>query len=403
MPIFPMQHKNKTLGRRRLKSAATSTVASLLLVSSLVGTAYATPASDYQENFLQRQSLQDKIDANRSAITSVQKKKNELQTQYDDVAKQAAALQAEIAEQNQKISTLEQEIEISNQELDDKYAAYCNRVRNFEEYGTSNYWSIIFQSTSLTDLLGRIDFISEIMDYDQNAMDEIEKTIEDLNKKEEEVKQLREERTEANKKLEELQKQLGTQIKEQADEIAQYEAQNRSYTEEYANLIRQGFSMISNISGQSYNGSNDAVEVYKKYIVDSGEQTRNPLGSKIVEYTLQFNGGPYVWGGTSPSEGFDCSGLMYYVYAQFGYNIMRVAEDQYHDSGRYVDINHLQAGDMIFFHPKNGSASEISHVGMYICDGVFIHAASRASGIKISSLNDGYYASCYVGAKRVIP
>ena len=273
MPIFPMQHKNKTLGRRRLKSAATSTVASLLLVSSLVGTAYATPASDYQENFQQRQSLQDKIDANRSAITSVQKKKNELQTQYDDVAKQAAALQAEIAEQNQKISTLEQEIENSNQELDDKYAAYCNRVRNFEEYGTSNYWSIIFQSTSLTDLLGRIDFISEIMDYDQNAMDEIEKAIEDLNKKEEEVKQLREERTEANKKLEELQKQLGTQIKEQADEIAQYEAQNRSYTEEYANLIRQGFSMISNISGQSYNGSNDAVEVYKKYIVDSGEQS----------------------------------------------------------------------------------------------------------------------------------
>ena len=160
--------------------------------------------------------------------------------------------------------------------------------------------------------------------------------------------------------------------------------------------------MISSISGQSYNGSNDAVEVYKKYIVDSGEQQRNPLGSKIVEYTLQFNGGPYVWGGSTPEQGFDCSGLMYYVYVKFGYNIMRVAEDQYHDSGTYVDINHLQAGDMIFFHPQNGSASEISHVGMYICDGVFIHAASRASGIKISSLNDGYYSSVYVGAKRII-
>lgn len=388
--------------KKWVKKFTAGAVASLMVATTFVVPASATPASDYENNFQQRQELQQKIDANKTTIDNIQKEKSKLQTQYDDVTAQVKDLKEEIAKLDQQIAVLEDDIEISNQELDDKYDAYCNRVRNFEEYGTSNYWSIIFQSTSLTDLLGRIDFISEVMDYDQNTMDEIEKAIDELNQKETEVKSLKDERTEANNKLEELQKQLGVQIQERSAEIEKTEAQNKSYTDQYTELIRQGFSMISSISGQSYNGSNDAVEVYKKYIVDSGEQQRNPLGSKIVEYTLQFNGGPYVWGGSTPEQGFDCSGLMYYVYGKFGYNIMRVAEDQYHDSGTYVDINHLQAGDMIFFHPQNGSASEISHVGMYICDGVFIHAASRASGIKISSLNDGYYSSVYVGAKRII-
>ena len=388
--------------KKWVKKFTAGAVASLMVATTFVVPASATPASDYENNFQQRQELQQKIDANKATIDNIQKEKSKLQTQYDDVTAQVKDLKEEIAKLDQQIAVLENDIEISNQELDDKYDAYCNRVRNFEEYGTSNYWSIIFQSTSLTDLLGRIDFISEVMDYDQNTMDEIEKAIDELNQKETEVKSLKDERTEANNKLEELQKQLGVQIQERSAEIEKTEAQNKSYTDQYTELIRQGFSMISSISGQSYNGSNDAVEVYKKYIVDSGEQQRNPLGSKIVEYTLQFNGGPYVWGGSTPEQGFDCSGLMYYVYGKFGYNIMRVAEDQYHDSGTYVDINHLQAGDMIFFHPQNGYASEISHVGMYICDGVFIHAASRASGIKISSLNDGYYSSVYVGAKRII-
>ena len=388
--------------KKWVKKFTAGAVASLMVATTFVVPASATPASDYENNFQQRQELQQKIDANKTTIDNIQKEKSKLQTQYDDVTAQVKDLKEEIAKLDQQIAVLENDIEISNQELDDKYDAYCNRVRNFEEYGTSNYWSIIFQSTSLTDLLGRIDFISEVMDYDQNTMDEIEKAIDELNQKETEVKSLKDERTEANNKLEELQKQLGVQIQERSAEIEKAEAQNKSYTDQYTELIRQGFSMISSISGQSYNGSNDAVEVYKKYIVDSGEQQRNPLGSKIVEYTLQFNGGPYVWGGSTPEQGFDCSGLMYYVYGKFGYNIMRVAEDQYHDSGTYVDINHLQAGDMIFFHAQNGSASEISHVGMYICDGVFIHAASRASGIKISSLNDGYYSSVYVGAKRII-
>jgi cell wall-associated NlpC family hydrolase len=126
-----------------------------------------------------------------------------------------------------------------------------------------------------------------------------------------------------------------------------------------------------------------------------------PEGSAIVKYALQFLGMDYVWGGASPATGFDCSGMMYYVYGQFGYDICRTASYQYKYNGVSVNsIDDLQPGDLVFFH-HTGETS-VAHVGMYIGEGVFIHAASSKSGIKISSLYSNYYNSNYMGAKRIL-
>ena len=367
------------------------------------------------KNAQQRQELQRKMNANKTVIDGAQGQKYELQTQYNDIVQQASDLQAEIDDMDAEIQELSSEIEITEQELDDKYEAYCNRVRAFEEYGTSDYWAILFQSTSLTDLLGRWDFIREVMDHDQQEMNDIEKEMKELDEKKRDLEDLRADRNAAEEQLEDSLSQLGADIETKQSEITQYETENQAYLDEYQTLLQRSMALeaksnslvLTNsgmpyYSGSDYQGSKNSADVYQKYIVESGELTRNPLGSAIVKYTLQFNGGPYVWGGATPEQGFDCSGLMYYVYGKFGYNIMRVAEDQYHHSGKAVAFENLQAGDMIFFHPKNGSPTEISHVGMYICDGIFVHAASRASGIKISSLYSDYYSSVYVGAKRII-
>ena len=125
------------------------------------------------------------------------------------------------------------------------------------------------------------------------------------------------------------------------------------------------------------------------------------LGQQIADYTMQFEGYRYVYGGSSPSSGFDCSGLMYYVYAQFGYSIQRRASLQYAYNGVHVSKSELQPGDMIFF-AGDGPAYGVTHVGMYIGDGKFIHASTSSTGVIVSDLNSSYYTRVYYGAKRVV-
>lgn len=129
---------------------------------------------------------------------------------------------------------------------------------------------------------------------------------------------------------------------------------------------------------------------YEEPSYDSGSS------SSIVSVAEQYMGVPYVWGGTSPS-GFDCSGFTQYVFRQCGYSINRTADAQY-SNGSYVSYDSLQAGDLVFF-ANTYSASGITHVGIYIGGGEFIHAAN--GGVKISSLSESYYSSRYYGARRI--
>ena len=121
------------------------------------------------------------------------------------------------------------------------------------------------------------------------------------------------------------------------------------------------------------------------------------LGREIADYALQFVGYPYTWGGRSPDTGFDCSGLMYYVYQQFGYTLNRIAEDQARN-GVHVDPSELQPGDLLCFY---SGGSYIGHVGMYIGNNQFVHAANSNMGVIISDLS-GYYSSRGYEARRII-
>lgn len=122
------------------------------------------------------------------------------------------------------------------------------------------------------------------------------------------------------------------------------------------------------------------------------------IGQQMVDYAYNFLGVPYVWGGTSPS-GFDCSGYTQYVCRQFGYTINRVAASQL-DNGYSVSMSQLQPGDLVFFANTYASNEAATHVGFYVGNGNFIHAAS--GGVKVTALSDSYYASRYVGARRIV-
>lgn len=121
------------------------------------------------------------------------------------------------------------------------------------------------------------------------------------------------------------------------------------------------------------------------------------LGQQIVDYAMQYLGCPYVYGGNGPSS-FDCSGFTSYVYRHFGYTINRTASTQL-SNGISVSQSELQPGDLVFFRANTTKAA--SHVGIYIGNGMFIHASTNTYTVKTDSLYSNWYSSVYVGARRI--
>lgn len=120
--------------------------------------------------------------------------------------------------------------------------------------------------------------------------------------------------------------------------------------------------------------------------------------TKIVEYAMTFIGTRYVYGGASPSTGFDCSGFTQYVFKNFGYSLNRSSAAQI-KNGTSISKDELRPGDLVFF-SRAGYA--VGHVGIYVGDNNFIHAPSTGDYVKISSLDEAYYLTRYVGARRIV-
>ena len=115
----------------------------------------------------------------------------------------------------------------------------------------------------------------------------------------------------------------------------------------------------------------------------SGSSTKQSRRSQLVNYALQFVGNRYVWGGTSLTNGADCSGFTQSVLRNFGISVPRVSREQA-NTGKGIKSSDMRPGDLIFYTNSKGT---INHVAMYIGNGQIVHAASRRSGIKISTWN----------------
>ena len=164
----------------------------------------------------------------------------------------------------------------------------------------------------------------------------------------------------------------------------------------YSSFVQEGSLSIegSSVTGSAYAvpGSSASDKLSTELTGSSYEK-----GQQIAQYALQFVGYNYSWGGKDPSTGFDCSGLVYYVYSQFGYTLNRVAQDQALN-GVAVNINDLQPGDILCFY---SGTSYIGHVGIYIGDGKFVHAQNSVTGVVITDLG-GHYGERGFEARRIV-
>jgi cell wall-associated NlpC family hydrolase len=148
-----------------------------------------------------------------------------------------------------------------------------------------------------------------------------------------------------------------------------------------------------------YNDS--SAYIYAEYvkIIDLSAAALSPSGNSVIDYAKLFIGTPYVAGGSSPS-GFDCSGFVKYVMANFGVDMPRTSTDQY-SIGVRVEKSELMPGDLVFF-KYSATSYRLNHVGVYVGDGNFIHSPIPGQTVKIDTLSSGYFSTYYFGATRVV-
>ena len=141
------------------------------------------------------------------------------------------------------------------------------------------------------------------------------------------------------------------------------------------------------------------VRFYADWELDPVEPQRY-LGEEVAEFALNYVGCRYVRGGQGPRK-FDCSGFVYYVYKNFGYSLKPGARNQWSLLDQRVKKSDLLPGDLLFY-SNNGRSSGIFHVGIYIGDGQFVHAANSRKGLIVSDMSEAWYSNRYLGAKRAI-
>jgi NlpC/P60 family protein/transglycosylase-like protein with SLT domain len=150
----------------------------------------------------------------------------------------------------------------------------------------------------------------------------------------------------------------------------------------------------------AYNHSWAYVDQVMAIAIRYGYGQTSAPSNRVVELARSQIGMPYVWGSSDPHVGFDCSGLVMWVYAQVGVSLPRTAQAQYDATARVSQAD-LQPGDLVFFANTYPSADPITHVGIYVGDGLMVNAENPTDGVQEMPVFSGYWAEHYAGAGRV--
>lgn len=168
-----------------------------------------------------------------------------------------------------------------------------------------------------------------------------------------------------------------------------------TYNTVYAITVEQEAATAQNSGGStlnesSENTSNDAAATASNVgdTQNASEVSNSGTGADVANYALQFVGNPYVYGGTSLTNGADCSGFVMSVYAAFGVSLPRTADVQA-TVGTEVSLSELQPGDLVFYDHGTGS---VQHVALYIGNGQIVHASTSRTGIIVADMN--YSTAC---------
>ena len=394
-----------------------------VLTSALVFTGPAvegTTFSGYINSGLEKvyaktQKQKDAEKKKSQAEQNLKDKKNEInglkdqqQTTADDIKNKSAKLdeilaaqkklQADITSKQAEIEQNQKDLAAAQEKQQEQYDAMKKRIQfMYENSAEDNIWTAIIESNGITDMLNRIEYVSDVYDSDRALMDSYQAAVE----------QVKEIGTKLDNDMNELTAMQDDYEKQQADveaaivalenqkeQYASQIAQAQQQAENYQNIITAQGKIIqeqeaaaaaaaaaaaranSSSSSSSYDGggAGKGGSIASDYASGGGKNpsgTTGVSGSDIVAYAMQFKGNPYVWGGNSLTNGVDCSGFVHEVYAHFGISTPRYSQ-AFKSVGQAVSFDNIQPGDVVVYP---------GHVAIYAGGGVIVEAQSTKAGI----------------------
>jgi peptidoglycan DL-endopeptidase CwlO len=261
---------------------------------------------------------------------------------------------------------------------------------------------VILGASTLDDVINRLDAIQRVSRQDTSILKEVKRFRRDVETHRDELQDARGEQEDlvadrAARKAS-IEQQLAERQRLYAsvkDEIERMQAEERRRQAALAAQARARLAAQRLAAQQAADSTlASAATADTSYDIPAAPPPDGTKASQVIAIAMQYLGVPYVWGGASPSQGFDCSGLTTYAFAQIGISLPHHAASQY-NYGIPVSREDLQPADLVFF---NG----LGHMGMYIGGGQFIHAPHTGDVVKISSIYDPWYASGWVGARRIL-
>lgn len=390
-----------------MRKKFTSLILILILALSTTHTAYATSVSDLQK---QRQEKENEKKGTQGQLDSLNDQINDLSGEKEDVEAQISGLTSQIAEIMASVSLLEDEIADTEEQIkqaqkdydaakekeDAQYRAMKKRIQYLYEKGETSYIELLMAAKSWSDMLNKAEYVQEIYTYDRNMLDDYAATVKQVAALKESLEEQKSELQAAEYELEQEKVSLQESLDEQKAIAADYDVQLAKAKQEaaaYKAKIKQQNAEIQKLA--SAEQAKKAEEEAKRKAAEQknnsssqnssgtappsagGSKTVPPkmgsgTGSDIAQYACQFVGNPYVPGGTSLTNGADCSGFTQSVYRVYGYSLPRNSSSQ-RSAGREVSYEEAQPGDLICY---------AGHVAIYLGNGRIVHASSVKTGIK---------------------
>ena len=370
-----------------------ATITSVILILSMPMTVSAAKISDIKA---ERDKTQQELNQANSTLSNLKEEREGIEEEINTLDEELMEVLASISMVEDEIVELEGQIEETEEDLKEaiadeeaQYEAMKKRIQYMYEKGDYSYLELLLECKNMSDLVSKSEYVEELYEYDrkmlikyQEARQLVEDTKEKLLMEQEELEVSKHELDEEKAGLDELLEEKTAEASDYDAEIAKvkqaatlFKAKIKQQNAQIKKLEEEEAKKAAEEASKASAGKSNSSNVDSSSIISGASGSAR--GKDIANFACRYVGNPYVAGGTSLTNGADCSGFTFAIYKEFGISLPRTSTAQ-RGAGREVSLSDAQPGDIVCY---------AGHVAIYIGGGRIVHASTPSTGIKYGNVN----------------